>query len=904
MKKSFKKSFLILAGTVSVSILTTAIACAGQQISTIENNKKTLIKIVDEIKSKTYEAKNQYKSKAELITALTASNVKSDKVAFDALLKTSPPFGESKLLDVSVSSANKASGATTGVVTLTLTYGEGNDITQSKVDMNVNFTTPAEVVRKTKTQIAKEWYSQKVGTTLIALSSLSTKKASEVTSADFASFYTIPTELTDTTVDIKLLDEPAKSDSNGTLSIKVTLKASDGKLYKTDGTLVESTATDAGKIVSVSGLKASDPVVQNATKFYTESVKDHLLKVENSAALAGLKPSKVNATTHKTDLEKLFPLLKGDSSIPDASVEVSIVEANDEQNSLKVKVTLKADDKYFSEAGIKETDISKAGKEVTITGFLNEEKFALAAYKALKVGDDSSKLLFEFTGTENSEEISKKMASQVVDSDFDTLNSVLKTNGYPEKNSLDKLNDPLKNAGFKFEIIKHTPANNNINWDNTRGSLQVELLLSSTNNGVTKYWKYADVNHDETNITVTAQDSKEGATGREAAISGFVTGRAYLTPILSSYNYKNSFTSADEENIKKLSNVFNPISTTSTSEAQTTNPLKDLVESLNALKASGTGDIDVNSVVGYHLSPIADENKWTVKSVYDQDKVASVEATFKIKSDLNEVTDAEIGIKSTNDFAEYTPYFMTVKVPNNETDIVSAGTDKNVHIGIENFANYTNWKRLIQKVATVFKTSDEKLDEFSNALGLKMVEAALKNPSLTEKTTTFYINPYPMSQLPSEVTVRTGNTKVNGIGSNQETLLLGGWAGYTSNSNKVKENGKPWTNGGNGVSRNYFEYDNIKWYFYGLFEVRDPGHGFAANGTTAVRIKRSLFDSVVRPVANNGHTVSDAHKYKNNTAIAIRFLLEAIITKDTMVRNATPSSSSGSANTGTASTTT
>ncbi|PAK21465.1 hypothetical protein CJJ23_01580 [Mycoplasmopsis agassizii] len=901
MKKSFKKSFLILAGIVSASILTTAIACSGQQASTKENNKKTLLKIVDSVKSKTYEAKAKYKNKAELISALTASNVKTDKVTFDALLKSSIALGEANLKDVIVSSANKASAATIGIVTLTLTYGGGKDQSESQVDISVSFTTPTQTVRKTKSELAKEWYSQKVGTSLIALSSLATKKASDVTSADFASFYTIPTELTDTTVDIKLLDEPAKSDFNGTLSIKVTLKSSDGKLYKTDGTLVDVSATDAGKIVNVTGLKASDPDVEKAAKFYKERVKEHQLKVEDSASLAGLRPSKVDATTHKTDLEKLFPLLKGDNSITGASVEVKILEANDTQDTLKVKVILKSNDKYFSEAGSKETDITKAGKEVTITGFLNEEKFALAAYKALKVGDDSSKLLFEFTGTENSDEITKKMASQVLDSDFDSLNSILKTNGYPEKNSLDKLNNPLKNAGFKFEIIKHTAANNNINWDNTKGNLQVELLLSSTNNGVTKYWKYTDVNHDETNITVTAQDSKQNATGREAVATGFLTGRAYLTPILSGFYYKNSFTSADEENIKKLSNVFNPVATTPATTSQTREPLKELVESLNALKADGTKDIDANAVIGYHLSPIADENKWTVKSVYDQDKVASVEASFKIKSDLNEVTDAEIGIKSTNDFAQYTPYFMNVKVPNNDTDIVSAGSDKNVHIGIENFDNYTNWRRLIQKVADIFKTSDEKLDAFSNALGLKMVEAALKNPTLTSKTTTFYINPYPITQLPSEVTIKSGNTKVNGIGSNQETLLLGGWAGYTTGP--VKENGKPWTNGGNGVSRNYFEYDNVKWYFYGLFEAKDPGHATAANGTTAVRIKRSLFDSLVRPVANTDHTVSDTHKYKNNTAIAIRFLLEAIITKDTMVRSTSPAQPSGSTGSGTVSST-
>ncbi|PAK20867.1 hypothetical protein CJJ23_04960, partial [Mycoplasmopsis agassizii] len=241
-----------------------------------------------------------------------------------------------------------------------------------------------------------------------------------------------------------------------------------------------------------------------------------------------------------------------------------------------------------------------------------------------------------------------------------------------------------------------------------------------------------------------------------------------------------------------------------------------------------------------------------------------------------------LNIKGTSDLAEFSPHFMSVKVPTNSDIVTLSKGAKNIHLGIDNFDTYQSWSGLTTKAANLFKDSDAKLDNFSNALGAKMVEAALQNTSLTSTTQTYYINPYPISELPTTVAFKSNGNKETTVGSNKTTLLLGGFGGYTQNP--IKSNGKPWIDGGDGLSKNYFDYNNVKWYFYGSYEANQDGSN---NG---VRINRSLLDSNTKPVSyaptgSDTVVVADPNQYVNNTAIAIRFLLEAIITNDTMSRS-------------------
>ncbi|PAF54596.1 hypothetical protein [Mycoplasmopsis agassizii] len=179
MKKISKKSLLFLGlGLASIAAVTTAIACSGEQPDPKKGNQTALTKIVDAIQKVTATAKSNYENKTKLTEALTASTVKNDKTKFSALLSTTVPWGEAKLADVKVATANATSAADTAVVTLDLTYGDGDNQVKGTVDLKVKFTATTTVTKTTK-ELAAEWYTATVKATT-ASDALKTKLPSSI----------------------------------------------------------------------------------------------------------------------------------------------------------------------------------------------------------------------------------------------------------------------------------------------------------------------------------------------------------------------------------------------------------------------------------------------------------------------------------------------------------------------------------------------------------------------------------------------------------------------------------------------------------------------------------------------------------------------------------------------------
>ncbi|PAF54593.1 hypothetical protein, partial [Mycoplasmopsis agassizii] len=192
------------------------------------------------------------------------------------------------------------------------------------------------------------------------------------------------------------------------------------------------------------------------------------------------------------------------------------------------------------------------------------------------------------------------------------------------------------------------------NWDNTAGSLQVQLLLSSGSGTDTKYWKFTKGEQEDLSAaSVTSQTTKDGATGRDANVTGFTTGQAYLSTQLASYTYK-TVAATDATNLKKLSNVFKPLAAAvEGQEAPADTRLKEMVTTLNALKAESVTELDANAVVGYTLSATATDSKWSVAKEEDATKLAKVTGAFKMQAG-SQSAGAEITIKTTSDLGEYT----------------------------------------------------------------------------------------------------------------------------------------------------------------------------------------------------------------------------------------------------------
>ncbi|WP_214608182.1 hypothetical protein, partial [Mycoplasmopsis agassizii] len=236
------------------------------------------------------------------------------------------------------------------------------------------------------------------------------------------------------------------------------------------------------------------------------------------------------------------------------------------------------------------------------------------------------------------------------------------------------------------------------------------------------------------------------------------------------------------------------------------------------------------------------------------------------------------------------PYFMSVDHIRHFTyDTRQSGEKEkqDIEFTFENFETLAKWREFIKKVAEALKNSPQKLDAFSNAMGDRLVdEITTKLTDITTSTKIFYIMPYKNSEivyvyegdyLAASKTgdkaefpmVRHTQDARFEIGATQYTLIFSGFQDY---NDQIKTNGKPWNKDkkksdqsikGNGVSNSYFEIDGVKWWF---------------NGDE----KAELLLGNPYPETSGDTPTSD--RYQTGLAVAIRFLLEAIITKDTMSR--------------------
>ncbi|PAK20885.1 hypothetical protein CJJ23_04855, partial [Mycoplasmopsis agassizii] len=258
-----------------------------------------------------------------------------------------------------------------------------------------------------------------------------------------------------------------------------------------------------------------------------------------------------------------------------------------------------------------------------------------------------------------------------------------------------------------------------------------------------------------------------------------------------------------------------------------------------------------------------------------------------------------ITIKTTSDLGEYTPYFMNI---NHLRVFVADSTQaenkrkQDIELTFENFDNFTKWKEFVTKVTTLYgqdNTTDKaKLDAFSNALSETIIsQVTSRNSSVTAETMIFYVLPFKTTEITytndtgGTDMARHGQSGVHGIGANQNTFLFSGYQNYEWKNENNKwtpvSTGKPWNKDrktlegnnssqdsnvkGNGVLESFFEIDNVKWHFNGYYS----GAELKLFGTP-------------EPQTTNDTPTSD--RYQTGLAVAIRFLLEAIITKDTMSR--------------------
>ncbi|WP_371246215.1 lipoprotein 17-related variable surface protein [Mycoplasmopsis agassizii] len=334
------------------------------------------------------------------------------------------------------------------------------------------------------------------------------------------------------TTELELV-ESGSNDTNGTLKVKVYLKQ-DAKYYTATGELVEAKDT-AGKEVTLSGFKNTSQELEAKAKEWYDALK---------VTLTASDTDKVKLASEFATVEKVTELVKDETTFKAPTtpqgftVSFETITADNTTGTLKFKALLKNGENSFDGAdGTIKADAS--GKEVSVTGFTSEQTFALNAYKTLT----EPNLTFTLEGTNDSEALKAKLASAVVEGDYTTINTVL-------ANRLEAVNTDFVASGFKFEIIKVTPTTGQTNWDNTAGSLQVQLLLSSGEGESVKYWKFTKGEaEDSANASVTSQTTKDGATGRDANVTGFTTGQAYLSTQLAAYTYK-TVAATDVENLK------------------------------------------------------------------------------------------------------------------------------------------------------------------------------------------------------------------------------------------------------------------------------------------------------------------------------------------------------------------
>ncbi|PAF54762.1 lipoprotein 17-related variable surface protein [Mycoplasmopsis agassizii] len=464
--KKLNKKLLLLSGTVlASSFVATAIACAPDNTNK-EENKKILEVLITSI-NQNYDAKTSYPSKESLISALTADAVKTDKSAFSNLLKVAPKFGDSNLTNA-VNSSNQDDLTDKQIrLTLTLSYGNGDDLVTADIDFTISFDLVNQLV-DTHSEAIAAWYKDKV-IDQNASHELNTKLSSSITLEEDKKILqdflkTLVPEISGSKIEVDFAEEWS-GDLDTSLKVKVTIKINDDT-YKENGEKVTSEPNQAGKVITINNLSKRE-LEQTKIKLWYQK------EVNNLTVDSDLKTKAPSAIT-KSELIPLFTFKTTNYKTKDTDLDLDILEEDDYSGTISLRVFLKQENKYLTTDALKVDDKNQAGKVITLSNFKNLKEAVSNWYKNI----------VDVSLIDNPKENWKDVFASTI-TDLEKVKSIFTK---PDLQNLPK-------SDFNVELSA----------DDKAGTLAVKVTLTANN-------KFYDLNGNNV-------DQKEA--GKKVIISGF-----------------------------------------------------------------------------------------------------------------------------------------------------------------------------------------------------------------------------------------------------------------------------------------------------------------------------------------------------------------------------------------------
>ncbi|WP_371246495.1 lipoprotein 17-related variable surface protein [Mycoplasmopsis agassizii] len=373
--KKLNKKWLLLSGTIiTATTILTAIACSSETapvepspITSEKDSNRKILKALLSSLTQEYDAKSSYQNKDEAINALTASSVKDNKTEFEKLLKTAPKFGLATLTNISVSNDISNLSDKQVRLTLTLSLGTNESLVTENIDFTISFETPV-ITPKSNKEIIARWYQENI-IDLYATKGFNNLLASSINANEdkliFTNFFEKnKPQIPSARIEVSFVGE-YNSKIDTSLKLKVTLKT-DSISYKENGDEDNINSIDSGKVITISSIELRDLDKIKAKRWYKEIVIDK--------KVSGLLTEGSPSSFTKNDLIDLFEFANSIYEFKDSKIELDILSDDDYQGTLKVKVTIKKANKYFTTDGLEVNEKEEAGKVVTLTGFHNYRK--------------------------------------------------------------------------------------------------------------------------------------------------------------------------------------------------------------------------------------------------------------------------------------------------------------------------------------------------------------------------------------------------------------------------------------------------------------------------------------------------------------------------------------------------
>lgn len=312
----FKKMTLLISGAASIPMIALSSSCNETTKTTVEEeltNKINSLKDTDlQIKDKS----NTLPSK------LKVENIKLGKI-IDGVTVT-----------FAISNADDKKG--TVDVKVTLTSKEKTDVKKEKTFSISGLKKNTPAVPKTDAEIQKEINDAIANLTEanIVIADKETKLPSLISNADVK----LDNDIDNVTATFEI-SEP--NDTDGTIKVKLTL------------TSTEKTSIKAEKEFSVNGLKKNTPAVPKTDEEIQQELKAAVDKLAEENIIIVDKKTKLPSKVQATDI-------KLDNPVAGTNATFATSDPNDEEGTIKVKITLTSTEK---------TSIS-ASKEISVTGLL------------------------------------------------------------------------------------------------------------------------------------------------------------------------------------------------------------------------------------------------------------------------------------------------------------------------------------------------------------------------------------------------------------------------------------------------------------------------------------------------------------------------------------------------------